>query len=194
VAKVAVLTNDLQYDLVEKNSERSSAVREATPRFRSFLDTMRKLDVPIVHLQLINRIDDPAVQRYGDRIPVVKGTEGAKIMKEFLDPRDIVVEKNKDSGFFETDLDERLKSMGIQTVIVTGMQTQICVQTTAADAFFRGYKVVVPEDAVVSAREEDKRRALDWLDSYFAQVTSCGAICDYLQSHDDFERKPVNVL
>ncbi len=194
MAKVAVLTNDLQYDLVLKNDERSSAVKAATPRFCAFLQRMRDLGVPIVHLQLINRVDDPSVQRYGDRIPVVKGTEGAKIMTEFLAPDDLVVEKNKDSGFFETELDQVLRSKGIETVIVTGMQTQICVQTTAADAFFRGYKVVVPEDAVVSAREDDKRRALEWLDSYFAQITTCQAICDYLQTHDDFERKSVNVL
>jgi nicotinamidase-related amidase len=50
------------------------------------------------------------------------------------------------------------------------MQTQICVQTTAADAFFRGYNVIVPPDAVVSAREEDKTRALDWLRSYCATI------------------------
>lgn len=43
------------------------------------------------------------------------------------------------------------------------MQTQICVQTTAADAFFRGYNIWVPADCVVSARAEDKNRALEWL-------------------------------
>lgn len=141
---------------------------------------MRSLGVKIVHLQLINKIDDPTVEKYGDHIHVTKGSEGAKIIEEFLNEHDIIVEKNKDSGFFETELDKDLKELGIESVIVTGMQTQICVQTTAADAFFRGYKVIVPRDGVVSTKEEDKTRALEWLENYFAEITTCDEICNYL--------------
>src|SRR5262249_25955439 len=83
---------------------------------------------------------------------------------------DHIIEKNKDSGFYETDLDQKLKELDVETVIITGMQTQICVQTTAADAFFRGYQVIVPPDGVVSAQDEDKTRALDWLGSYCATI------------------------
>ncbi len=191
--KVAVLTNDLQYDLVLKNEERIEAVKKATPKFCEFLSKMRELNVPIVHLQLINREDDPTVEKYNGVVPVTKGSKGAEIMEEFLAPTDILIEKNKDSGFFETTLDEKLKEMSIESVIITGMQTQICVQTTAADAFFRGYKVIVPEDGVVSARDEDKQRALEWLDNYFAQVTTSDEIIKYLQEHDDFERKEVKI-
>lgn len=191
--KVAVLTNDLQYELVNKNEERIKAVNEATPEFCKFLDQMRSIGVKIIHLQLINKIDDPTVEKYGDYIPVTKGSEGAKIIEEFLNEDDIIIEKNKDSGFFETELDSMLKELGIESVIVTGMQTQICVQTTAADAFFRGYKVIVPRDGVVSAREEDKTRALDWLDNYFATVTTCEEIYSYLKEHDDFARKEVAI-
>lgn len=193
MAKVAVLTNDLQYELVEKNKERIEAVEEFKPGFRKFLDNMRSLKVPIVHLQLINKPDDPTAERYNGHLPVAKGSDGAKILKEFFHETDIIMEKNKDSGFFETDLDKVLKEMGIETVIITGMQTQICVQTTAADAFFRGYKVVVPTDGVVSAKDEDKKRALEWLDSYFAQITTCDEICKHLQTHEDFDRKAVKI-
>jgi len=191
--KVAVLTNDLQYELVNKNPERIKAVSETTSSFCRFLDKMRELQVTVIHLQLINDPNDPTVERYGEHVPVTKGSEGAKIIKEFLHESDIIIEKNKDSGFFETDLDKTLKQMDIRTVIVTGMQTQICVQTTSADAFFRGYKVVVPRDGVVSAKEEDKTRALDWLGNYFAQITTCDEIINYLKEHDDFERKEVKI-
>lgn len=170
MARCAVLTNDLQYDLVNKNEERKQAVAEFTPIFNRFLDEMRALEVPIVHLQLINDEDDPFAERYDGWLPVTKGSPGAEIMAEFLHPTDLVVEKRKDSGFFETELHERLQELGVDTVIITGMQTQICVQTTSADAFFRGYSVVVPPDGVVSAREEDKTRALDWLGSYCAII------------------------
>jgi nicotinamidase-related amidase len=170
VARCAVLTNDLQYDLVNKNDERMAAVAAFTPGMQSFLAEMRALGVPVVHLQLINLEDDPRAERYDGRLPVTKGSDGARIVEEFLADTDLVVEKNKDSGFYETELHDRLVELGVDTVVITGMQTQICVQTTAADAFFRGYKVVVPPDAVVSARPEDQQRALDWLGSYCATI------------------------
>jgi nicotinamidase-related amidase len=170
MARCAVLTNDLQYDLVNKNQERRAAVAAFTPKMTGFLARMRALDVPVVHLQLINKEDDPRAERYDGWLPVTKGSDGARIMGEFLAEGDVVVEKNKDSGFYETELDERLKQLGVDTIAITGMQTQICVQTTAADGFFRGYNVIVPSDAVVSAHEQDKTRALDWLKSYCATV------------------------
>jgi nicotinamidase-related amidase len=170
VARCAVLTNDLQYDLVNKNDERRAAVAAFTPQMQRFLAEMRTLGVPVVHLQLINLEDDPHAERYDGWLPATKGSEGARIVAEFLAEGDTVVEKNKDSGFYETELHDRLQELGVDTVIITGMQTQICVQTTAADAFFRGYKVIVPPDAVVSARPEDQARALEWLGSYCATV------------------------
>jgi nicotinamidase-related amidase len=164
------LTNDLQYDLVNKNEERRTAVDAFTPKMTSFLAEMRTLGVPVVHLQLINKEDDPRAERYDGWLPVTKGSEGARIMEQFLAEKDVTIEKNKDSGFYETELDEQLKELGVDTVIITGMQTQICVQTTAADGFFRGYNVIVPSDGVVSAKPEDQARALEWLRSYCATI------------------------
>jgi nicotinamidase-related amidase len=176
VARCAVLTNDLQYDLVEKNDERKAAVAAFTPQMQRFLAEMRTLGVPVVHLQLINLEDDPHAERYDGWLPVTKGSDGARIVAEFFADGDVLVEKNKDSGFYETELHERLQELGVDTVIITGMQTQICVQTTAADAFFRGYNVIVPPDAVVSARPEDQARALEWLGSYCATIMTTGEL------------------
>jgi nicotinamidase-related amidase len=178
------LTNDLQYDLINKNDERKEAVAAFTPRFTAFLRELRELGVHIVHLQLINREDDPNAERYDGWLPVTRGSDGAQILSEFLDPADHVIEKNKDSGFFETDLDAKLKELGVDTVIITGMQTQICVQTTAADAFFRGYHVIVPPDGVVSARDGDKERALDWLGSYCASIVDTEDLTRAIASGD----------
>ena len=176
MARCAVLTNDLQYDLVNKNDARRAAVAAFAPRMSGFLRSLRALGVPVVHLQLINLEHDPRAERYDGRLPVTRGSEGARVMAEFLADSDVLVEKNKDSGFFETDLHERLRELGVDTVVITGMQTQICVQTTAADAFFRGYNVIVPADAVVSARPQDRTRALEWLASYCATITTTGEL------------------
>jgi isochorismate hydrolase len=67
------------------------------------------------------------------------------------------------------------------------------VQTTAADAFFRGYNVWVPADCVVSAREEDRVRALDWLAGYCATVASSDEILAQLDQTGDLPRKEVAI-
>jgi len=188
---IAVLTNDLQYDLVNKNVERMVAVENAKSAFCSFLDGMRDRGCLIVHLQLINLPDDPNAERYNGHLPVMKGSEGAQIIADFLSESDIVVEKNKDSGFYETDLHEQLQKRGVDTVVITGMQTQICVQTTAADAFFRGYNIWVPGDCVVSAVEADKKRALEWLDGYCAMVTDSVDILKTIDQKGLLPRKEI---
>ncbi|WBB96666.1 MULTISPECIES: isochorismatase family cysteine hydrolase [unclassified Solwaraspora] len=191
MSKIAVLTNDLQYELVEKNPERVAAVGAATAHFTAFLDGIRQRGHHVFHLQLINDPDDPNAERYDGYLPVQRGTRGAEIIAEFLDPADIVVEKNKDSGFYDTDLHERLQALGVDTVLITGMQTQICVQTTAADAFFRGYNVWVPADCVVSARPEDRDRALEWLAGYCATVTPSAEVLRVLDQHGALPRKEI---
>ncbi|MFI5616763.1 cysteine hydrolase family protein [Streptomyces sp. NPDC051567] len=191
MSKIAVLTNDLQYELVEKNPERVAAVEAATPHFTAFLEGMRQRGHHIFHLQLVNDPEDPNAERYDGHLPVQRGTRGAEILEEYLAPEDVVMEKNKDSGFYETDLHERLQALGVDTVLITGMQTQICVQTTAADAFFRGYNIWVPSDCVVSARTDDKDRALEWLAGYCATVSDSDEVLRVLDAEGGLPRKNI---
>lgn len=193
MSTIAVLTNDLQGDLVNKNAERRAAVDNASPGYAGFLAEMRARGHHVVHLQLINLPDDPIAERYDGFLPVQRGTEGAAVLPQFLGEGDILVEKHKDSGFYETDLHERLQKLRIDTVIVTGMQTQICVQTTAADAFFREYNVWVPSDCVISARPQDTARALEWLDGYCAMVAPSAEILKALDADGTLPRKTFEV-
>ncbi len=55
----------------------------------------------------------------------------------------------------------------------------------AADGFFRGYNVIVPEDVVVSAKPEDKERDLKWLGSYCAKIMSIEEICNSISKNEE---------
>ncbi|GAA2136172.1 cysteine hydrolase [Kitasatospora kazusensis] len=195
MGKIAVLTNDLQADVVHKTPERTAAMAGAQPHFVQFLDEIRRRGHAVYHLQLVNLPDDPNVERDLDgTLPLQRGSEGAAILADFFDPSDVTVEKNKDSGFYETELHDRLQEAGIDTVLVTGLQTQICVQTTAADAFFRGYNVWVPSDCVVSGNPEDRDRALEWLGGYCATVADSAEILAVLDAQGELPRKVVKIL
>lgn len=189
MSKIAILTSGMQYDIVGKNPERQAAIAAATPHVTGFLSAMRKRGYPVLHLQLLNEPDDPLAERYDGRIPALRGTEGADVIREFLDSDDIIQERSKDSGFYETDLHERLQAIGVETLILIGLQTQICIQTTAADAFFRGYIVGVPSDCVFSAIEADRLRALEWLEGYCATVADSEEIIRTLDENGGLPRK-----
>lgn len=187
--KVAVLTNDLQYEFTYKITKSPEELKSKLTYFNEFLDGIRKKNQAIIHLQLINDPNDPAVQRrYKNReagIPALAGRSENKIIDSIYYPSDKIVVKGRDSGFFNNNLDETLKQLGVKTVIVTGLQTHVCVQTTAADAFFRGYNVWVPDDCVFAPSSEDTQRALEWLASYCATVASSSEILSLLDKYDD---------
>jgi nicotinamidase-related amidase len=81
----------------------------------------------------------------------VLGTAGHEFVDE-LRPRagEFVVPKWRSSAFWGTNLDLLLRSNGIKTLVVTGCTTEGCVESTARDAMFNDYHVVVVEDCVAS--------------------------------------------
>lgn len=181
---VAVLTNDLQYEFTYKITRSPQELEQKLVRFNHFLDGIRNLHQTVIHLQLINDPNDPAVQRrYKNReagIPALAGRPENQIISSIYHPSDLIVVKGRDSGFFNNNLDETLQKLNVKTVIVTGLQTHVCVQTTAADAFFRGYNVWVPDDCVFAPSTDDTNRALEWLSSYCATIASSTEILSLL--------------
>ncbi|HET6701219.1 MAG TPA: isochorismatase family cysteine hydrolase [Gemmatimonadaceae bacterium] len=83
-------------------------------------------------------------------------------LAEILYPEkdDYFVLKPKHSGFFSTQLDILLDYLGARTLIMTGVQANICVLFTANDAYMRDYTLVVPSDCVASADPAEAEHAL----------------------------------
>jgi ureidoacrylate peracid hydrolase len=89
-------------------------------------------------------------------MPAPDGTEGRILVRdtwntEIVDElrphtADIVVYKQHYSGFFQTDLDERLKGLGTRAIIFTGCTTSVCVESTIRDAMFRDYSPILLAD------------------------------------------------
>jgi nicotinamidase-related amidase len=73
---------------------------------------------------------------------------------------DYFVLKPKHSGFYSTSLELLLRFLGIETLILTGFATEICVLYTANDAYMRDYNLIVPSDCVASESADLKRAAL----------------------------------
>ena len=74
------------------------------------------------------------------------------------EPNEILITKHRYSAFWGSSVDLVLRTNGIRTLVLTGIATEVCVESTARDAFFRDYQVVVPEDCVGSYSEERQKR------------------------------------
>jgi len=101
------------------------------------------------------------------------GSWGADIVAELRrEPADRYVAKRRYSAFFATDLDLLLRELEISTLVVVGVMTNICVRATVHDAFFLGYRVVVPADGVAAVSHRDQESTLDDIRSCFGTVST----------------------
>ncbi|MDA1100468.1 MAG: cysteine hydrolase [Proteobacteria bacterium] len=102
----------------------------------------------------------------------VEGTWGAEVIAG-LDQKaeDLRILKRRYSGFFNTDLDLTLKDMEVDTIIAMGVVTNICVRSTVHDAFFHGYRVVVPEDCVAATGPREQDSSLYDIGTHFGVVS-----------------------
>lgn len=110
------------------------------------------------------------------------GSWGAEVVDELpVEADDIVIPKRRYSGFFQTTLDLTLRERGVNTVIVTGVVTNICVRSTVHDAFFLRYKVLVPEDLVMATSPQAQAVTLYDIDTHYGDVTKLEELLSVLQ-------------
>jgi biuret amidohydrolase len=83
---------------------------------------------------------------------------------------ELVIDKNTSSAFNSTGIESLLRNMEIDTLVLAGMATDMCVETTARDAADRGFNVIVAEDATATFFEHHHRAALSGFARVFGQV------------------------
>jgi ureidoacrylate peracid hydrolase len=85
-------------------------------------------------------------------------------------PDEVIVTKHRYGAFEGTDLDLVLRAKGIRTVIMTGTATNVCVETTARQAFLRDYYVVFTSDCTATFSQREHDATLHTIDQFFGQV------------------------
>jgi nicotinamidase-related amidase len=164
--KTAILVVDMLNDFVTGAlaCDRGKAI---VPKTAELLKSARENGVPVIfcndaHLKNI----DHELKLWGDH--AIAGTPGAEVIPELtLCAQDFVVPKRRYSGFFRTDLELLLQELGIETVIMTGLHTHMCVRHTSADAYCLGYEIVVASDATDAFTEEDYKSGLEYLKTVY---------------------------
>jgi len=158
-------------------------------RLARLLEGARAAGVTVIFVQMTvlpNRmVESPAQLRFIMRLHLasrgplqplrytLEGSPGQQIVPQ-LEPRpeELTVRKYRSSGFWGTNLDMLLRSNGMKSVVMTGCTTEGCVESTARDALFNDYYVVVPEDCVASDDPRQHDASLLLMRNRFDVVTS----------------------
>jgi nicotinamidase-related amidase len=121
----------------------------------------REARIPIIFTRYTLRPDYKDAGLLGDIYPALRdskamviGTRDWEIADELKPtPGDIILDKQRYSSFYNTNLEVTLRALGVTLLVVTGVTTNICVESTVRDAFFRDFKVTVLEDCVGAVDE-----------------------------------------
>ena len=195
-AHTALLVIDMQNDFcatdgfVAKGGRDVSLVQRMARHLPSFVDQARRAGVLVVFVRcdystprnsfLSDVWLEQAARRQGGGYtlsPVCQsGGQGAEYYGVLPDATDIVVTKHRYDAFHGTDLDLILRSNGIRSVVLTGVSTHVCVETTARTAFVRDYYTVVATDGCAAYSVQEHDAALKVIDRFFGEVVEMNAI------------------
>ncbi|AOV16106.1 cysteine hydrolase [Acidihalobacter aeolianus] len=209
----ALLLIDLQRDFVEPGGFGASLgndvsrLRPAIEACRRLLETFRALGLPVLHTREAHRPDladcPPAKRlrgepplRIGDAGPMgrllVAGETGTEIVPECRPlPGETVIDKPGKGAFYATDFGAHLERLGITHLVVGGVTTEVCVQSTLREANDRGYECLLVEEATESYFPEFKRATLEMVRAQGAIVGWTAALADVLRAFASHPVSPV---
>ncbi|AEM39289.1 isochorismatase hydrolase [Pyrolobus fumarii 1A] len=169
--KPALLVIDM-LEVFVRGRLKAEGAENIIPVIARLREEFHKRGYPVIYTNDAHYPFDFEVKHWGPH--AVRGSEEAQVVPELRPTeKDYVVLKRRYDAFFATDLDLLLRELGIDTVVLTGVATDICVLHTAAGAFFRGYKVIVVKDATAGVTKDRHNFALEYMRQvYGAEVLS----------------------
>jgi nicotinamidase-related amidase len=187
--KACLLVVDMQNEfLTDSGGDFFHNAKDIVYNVKRVIDACRKAGIPVVYTG--HRHEDPAVDggmtaEWWPEIKsgrcLVKGQKGAEIFAP-LAPRkgERVIWKHRYSAFYNTGLEIALRGMGVNDLIITGVLTNICCETTARDAFMRDFRVFFVADATATSEPEFQVATLKNLAYAFAYVLTVDSLLKQL--------------
>ncbi|MBN9064175.1 MAG: cysteine hydrolase [Rhizobiales bacterium] len=160
-------------------------LRRAIPHCKRLVESARRAGVPVIFVQYVYRSDykdgGVLIQKISpsrkDVGYIAEGSWDADFIDE-LKPleSDFIVKKARFSAFHATTLETVLRSLGAETLVVCGVTTHVCVETTARDGHMRDYQVIIASDATDEVNELWKQTALASFSAVFGWVLTVDEI------------------
>jgi len=178
--KSALLVIDMQKFFLDPNSPSFTPGGLAIlPTLRRLIDAFREHERPVIYTRHVHHPDglDAGITGWWWEGMCLEGSPESEIHNDLTQrPSDKVVLKHRYSAFYNTDLETVLRCLGIEDLVITGVMTNMCCESTARDAYFRDYRVFFLADGTGSISEEMQLASLLNVAFGFAHVTSADGI------------------
>lgn len=217
LARTALIVVDMQNAYLSKGGMLDlagmdvSGARPVIEAHQRILPAVREAGVRVIYLQFGYKADlsdagGPESPNYNRHLAlrmlrenpdyreqlIIENTWGWEIVDELKpEPRDVVVHKPRFSGFTSTSLESILRSAGIQYLLFTGVATNICVESTARDAYFAEFWPILIEDALNHSGPDFNRDATLWNFEYlFGWVSDTEKLLSALGTRESEPKPP----
>jgi nicotinamidase-related amidase len=182
-ATTALVLIDLQNGIVARPVAPHTAAN-VVQRSAVLAEGMRRRGGTVVYVHvLIAETQSPIADRPRPRLMTPLPPEASELVPEAgFQPGDVVVAKRQWGAFYGTDLDLQLRRRRIRTLIMTGIATNIGVESTARDAQERGYELIFAEDAMSSLSTEMHRFAIENIFPVMGRVRNSEEILNALST------------
>jgi len=179
--KAALLVIDMQNDFINKGSLVYTSMAEVIlPNLVRLIATCRRVKIPVIytaHCHQDPKIDGGMTAEWWpelkDKKVLVAGSKGAEIHSALTPrPNERIIYKHRYSAFYNTNLEIILRGLSVTDLIISGVMTNICCESTARDAFFRDFRIFFLADGTGSVDEDLHLGSLRALAYAFAYVTT----------------------
>jgi len=152
---LALLVLDMQYYFLSPESHAFvPSAPELVPAVLELAEVFHRMNLPVIYTRHINNSANAAMMGRWWKETITADNPESEIHCAFDTSRGTVLEKTQYDAFYKTGLDGLLKEQGVSTVVVTGLLTNLCCETTARSAFVRGYRVLMPVDGTATFNRE----------------------------------------
>ena len=146
---------------------------------RRLLDAFRQAGRPVIFTQHVHHPDhmDSGIMGWWWEGMCLEGSPESEIHTDIAPlPGEKVIQKHRYSAFYNTDLETVLRVLKIEDLVIAGVMTNMCCESSARDAYYRDYRVFLPVDGSGSINEELHLASLLNIAFGFAYVTTTGEL------------------
>lgn len=177
--RAALLVLDMQNYFLRADSHAFIPSAPAIlPNIQKLISVFHAHNLPIAFTRHVNTDADAGMMSRWWRDVIRPDSKGSEIHSSLDVSRGVVIQKMQYDACYQTELEATLRGRGVEQVIITGVMTHLCCETTARSAFMRGFEVFFCVDGTATYTEELHRASLTNLSHGFAVPALCEEIVE----------------
>lgn len=189
----ALIVIDIQCDyfrkggIIDRMGFDYNALKTILPSLKRFIKISRNYLIKIIFTKqtMYSYLRSPVLVEHYTRAKMIRPFNPRNEDFYQISPEagDIILPKHRYSAFIGTPLDNILRANGIGTLILTGVATNVCVESTARDGFMMDYHIVLPSDLTAGVSDQAKQMSLYNINTFFGEVVQSETILQSWEKH-----------